>query len=106
MYLLEKCRVTKHEKGERSFHALHQLCAAPEPVRKKLHLDVVLGGEKAGEGGLASRFRYLCSVGEVAESVFSIDGVDDAEAFLQTDRAMRDMYAVASGEATDASVRT
>lgn len=212
--------MVRHESGERSFHALHQLCAAPAAIRAALHITVRAtggkqhaastlrqpgsnsgqpasaskrvgageGGEQGGGGGegevesdggkrksdgdgsggaggggggggeggegesgeregegngaeggegdgdgrhdvengdgggveamgdggededgfgseceddisgarLASHFRYLCSPGDAAP-LLTIPGVSDAEAFLETDQAMRQIYAVAAG---------
>ena len=72
VYLLKKCRLARHAAGERSFHSLYQLCAAPAAVRRKLLLGRAAGGEEdeaasldgfaylrpeGGEGGRSSRWR-------------------------------------------------
>mmetsp|Transcript_29294 Transcript_29294/g.62048 ORF Transcript_29294/g.62048 Transcript_29294/m.62048 type:complete len:1596 (+) Transcript_29294:182-4969(+) len=72
-YLLERSRVVQVSPLERGYHIFYQLCkGATEAQRETLHLQSLQ----------VSDFKYLSS------SVFDIEGVDDAEDFETTQRAM------------------
>ncbi|KAL9655961.1 hypothetical protein ABK040_007582 [Willaertia magna] len=71
-YLLEKSRVVYQQGGERNFHIFYQLCAGATPEEKE---------EFATTN--AQDFYYLSQSG-----CYNIDGVDDAEEFQLTKKAM------------------
>lgn len=72
-YLLEKSRITATRSPERNFHIFYQLCAgADDALRSQLKL------------GEAEEYAYLS-----ASSTFTLDNIDDAEAFANTTKAMR-----------------
>ncbi|WFD35462.1 Myosin type-2 heavy chain 1 [Malassezia cuniculi] len=73
-YLLERSRLVYQPEVERNYHIFYQLCAgAPSSEQKELGL------------GDASRFHYLNQGGD---SHKEIRGVDDAEEFKATQRAL------------------
>lgn len=73
-YLLERSRLVYQPEVERNYHIFYQLCAgAPSSEQRELGL------------GDASRFHYLNQGGE---SHKVINGVDDAEEFKATQRAL------------------
>eukprot|EP00439_Symbiodinium_sp_Y106_P051315 s1299_g6.t2 len=80
-YLLEKVRVTKIDKQERSYHIFYQACAAAA------NLDPQdLEGLPMDYFRSAQDFRYL-----VQSDRFELDGVDDAEEFQIMRKSMEAM---------------
>lgn len=74
-YLLEKSRIVSQGLGERNFHVFYQLCSgASELLREALYL---------GPRSEMHNFRYLVQGGCTEQN-----GVDDAEEFADTQRAM------------------
>ncbi|KAJ4823434.1 hypothetical protein Tsubulata_039524 [Turnera subulata] len=70
-YLLERSRVCQINDPERNYHCFYLLCAAPQEERDKYKLDS------------PKSFNYLNQ-----SNCYSLDGVDDAEEYLATRRAM------------------
>ncbi|KAK2412429.1 Myosin family protein with Dil domain-containing protein [Trifolium repens] len=70
-YLLERSRVCQVSDPERNYHCFYLLCAAPAEEREKFKL------------GNPSSFHYLNQ-----SNCYVLDGVDDAEEYLATRRAM------------------
>ncbi|KAI9081193.1 hypothetical protein K1719_036952 [Acacia pycnantha] len=70
-YLLERSRVCQISDPERNYHCFYLLCAAPAEVKEKYKL------------GSPSSFHYLNQ-----SKCYELDGVDDAEEYLATRRAM------------------
>ncbi|MBA0835722.1 hypothetical protein Goarm_007987, partial [Gossypium armourianum] len=70
-YLLERSRVCQISNPERNYHCFYLLCAAPPEVREKFKL------------GDPKSFHYLNQ-----SSCYALDGVDDAQEYLATIRAM------------------
>ncbi|PNY13790.1 unconventional myosin-Va-like protein, partial [Trifolium pratense] len=70
-YLLERSRVCQVSDPERNYHCFYLLCAAPAEEREKFKL------------GNPSSFHYLNQ-----SNCYQLDGVDDAEEYLATRRAM------------------
>ncbi|KAG4197582.1 hypothetical protein ERO13_A05G032500v2 [Gossypium hirsutum] len=70
-YLLERSRVCQISNPERNYHCFYLLCAAPPEVREKFKL------------GDPKSFHYLNQ-----SSCYALDGVDDAQEYLTTIRAM------------------
>ncbi|XP_047320010.1 myosin-17-like isoform X2 [Impatiens glandulifera] len=69
-YLLERSRVCQISDPERNYHCFYLICAAPE-VREKYKL------------GNPQSFHYLNQ-----SNCYKLDGVDDAQEYLDTRRAM------------------
>ncbi|KAN0062555.1 Myosin type-2 heavy chain 1 [Thecaphora frezii] len=73
-YLLERSRLVYQPETERNYHIFYQLCAgAPSSEKKDLGLED------------ASKFNYLNQGGTTS---LSINGVDDAEEFKATQKAL------------------
>ncbi|KAN0059913.1 Myosin type-2 heavy chain 1 [Thecaphora frezii] len=73
-YLLERSRLVYQSETERNYHIFYQLCAgAPSSEKKDLGLED------------ASKFNYLNHGGTTS---LSINGVDDAEEFKATQKAL------------------
>ncbi|KAG4929577.1 hypothetical protein JHK85_047091 [Glycine max] len=70
-YLLERSRVCQLSDPERNYHCFYLLCAAPAEEKEKYKL------------GSPSSFHYLNQ-----SKSYALDGVDDAEEYLATRRAM------------------
>ncbi|GKV13946.1 hypothetical protein SLEP1_g24902 [Rubroshorea leprosula] len=70
-YLLERSRVCQISDPERNYHCFYLLCAAPPEVREKYKL------------GNPKTFHYLNQ-----SNCYALDGVDDAQEYLATRRAM------------------
>lgn len=70
-YLLERSRVCQISEPERNYHCFYLLCAAPAEEKEKYKL------------GSPSSFHYLNQ-----SNCYVLDGVDDAEEYLATRRAM------------------
>ncbi|OWM83071.1 hypothetical protein CDL15_Pgr011753 [Punica granatum] len=70
-YLLERSRVCQISDPERNYHCFYLLCAAPPEEREKYKL------------GSPSSFHYLNQ-----SNCYALDGVNDAEEYLATRRAM------------------
>ncbi|XP_054822706.1 myosin-17 [Prosopis cineraria] len=70
-YLLERSRVCQISDPERNYHCFYLLCAAPAEVKEKYKL------------GSPSSFHYLNQ-----SKCYELDGVDDADEYLATRRAM------------------
>ncbi|KAG4970205.1 hypothetical protein JHK85_036626 [Glycine max] len=70
-YLLERSRVCQLSDPERNYHCFYLLCAAPAEEKEKYKL------------GSPSSFHYLNQ-----SKCYALDGVDDAEEYLATRRAM------------------
>ena len=86
-YLLERTRVVQVSSMERSYHIFYQLCKGASPEqREELYL----------QSHTVSDFAYL-SCSEVLE----IDGVDDADDFSVTQRAMS-LIGISEGEQLEA----
>lgn len=76
-YLLESIRVTKQTEGERNYHIFYQMCAA---AQAKVDMPVM---ESLKHLGVAKDYSFLNK-----SSCTIINGVDDAEEFKQTVKAM------------------
>jgi myosin heavy subunit len=75
-YLLEKSRVTFQAAGERNYHIFFQLSAGcDEALASKLKLKE------------PSEYAYLSASG-----CLEIDGVNDAEEFVEVRKAMKDLF--------------
>ena len=83
-YLLEKSRVVYQQGGERNFHIFYQLCAGASAEEKE---------EFATTN--AQDFYYLSQSG-----CYTVDGVDDAEEFQLTKKAM-DVIGITKEEQTN-----
>ncbi|XP_050215597.1 myosin-17-like isoform X2 [Mercurialis annua] len=70
-YLLERSRVCQISEPERNYHCFYLLCAAPPEEREKYKLDS------------PKSFHYLNQ-----SNCYELDGVNDAEEYLATRRAM------------------
>lgn len=70
-YLLERSRVCQISDPERNYHCFYLLCAAPPEVREKYKLED------------PTSFHYLNQ-----SKCYELDGVDDAQEYLATIRAM------------------
>ncbi|KAL9242136.1 hypothetical protein vseg_016167 [Gypsophila vaccaria] len=70
-YLLERSRVCQVSDPERNYHCFYLLCAAPKEVREKYKLES------------PEKYNYLNQT-----NCYKLDGVDDAEEYLATRRAM------------------
>ncbi|GAV72973.1 Myosin_head domain-containing protein/IQ domain-containing protein/DIL domain-containing protein/Myosin_N domain-containing protein [Cephalotus follicularis] len=70
-YLLERSRVCQISDPERNYHCFYLLCSAPPEVREKYKLEN------------PKSFHYLNQ-----SSCYVLDGVDDAQEYLATRRAM------------------
>ncbi|KAJ1400696.1 P-loop containing nucleoside triphosphate hydrolase [Sesbania bispinosa] len=70
-YLLERSRVCQISDPERNYHCFYLLCAAPAEEKERYKL------------GHPSSFHYLNQ-----SNCYALDGVDDAEEYLATRRAM------------------
>ncbi|PSS01848.1 Myosin-17 like, partial [Actinidia chinensis var. chinensis] len=69
--LLEKSRVCHISNGERNYHIFYRLCAAPPEVQEKYNL------------GSPKSFHYLKQ-----SDCYELDGVNDADEYLGTRKAM------------------
>ncbi|KAH1131873.1 hypothetical protein J1N35_003251 [Gossypium stocksii] len=70
-YLLERSRVCQISNPERNYHCFYLLCAAPPEVKEKFKL------------GNPKSFHYLNQ-----SDCYALDGVDDAQEYIATIRAM------------------
>ncbi|KHG16924.1 Myosin-J heavy chain [Gossypium arboreum] len=70
-YLLERSRVCQISNPERNYHCFYLLCAAPPEVKEKFKL------------GDPKSFHYLNQ-----SDCYALDGVDDAQEYIATIRAM------------------
>ncbi|KAK7329658.1 hypothetical protein VNO77_23831 [Canavalia gladiata] len=70
-YLLERSRVCQLSDPERNYHCFYLLCAAPAEEKEKYKLES------------PSSFHYLNQ-----SNCYALDGVDDADEYLATRRAM------------------
>eukprot|EP01083_Nonionella_stella_P277197 942359_1 len=73
-YLLEKIRVPNPTEGERNYHIFYQVCKSNDQMREEFYL---------GDPG---SFSYLSRSG-----CLSVDGMNDADDFQETDQAMDGM---------------
>nr|GMC61542.1 myosin-17-like [Ipomoea batatas] len=78
-YLLERSRVCQISNPERNYHCFYLLCATPEE-KKRYKL------------GSANEFHYLNQ-----SNCYELDGVNDADEYLATRRAM-DIVGISEGE--------